>query len=108
MERITIFIDVILPLAVPNLYTYRVPFELNEFVRIGQRVVIPFGRSKLYTAIVKKVHYTPPKYTTKYIEFILDEYPIVTETQLKLWDWISEHYMCHIGEVMLANITSPI
>jgi len=108
MERITIFIDVILPLAVPNLYTYRVPFELNEFVRIGQRVVIPFGRSKLYTAIVKKVHYTPPKYTTKYIEFILDEYPIVTETQLKLWDWISEHYMCHIGEVMLAALPSSL
>ena len=108
MERITIFIDVILPLAVPNLYTYRVPFELNEFVRIGQRVVIPFGRSKLYTAIVKKVHYTPPKYATKYIEFILDEYPIVTETQLKLWDWISEHYMCHIGEVMLAALPSSL
>lgn len=108
MERETIFIDVILPLAVPNLYTYRIPFELNEFVCVGQRVVIPFGRSKLYTAIVKKIHNTPPKYTTKYIEFILDEQPIVTAIQLKLWDWISEHYMCHIGEVMLAALPSSL
>ena len=108
MERETIFIDVILPLAVPNLYSYRIPFELNEFVCVGQRVVIPFGRSKLYTAIVKKIHNTPPNYTTKYIEFILDEQPIVTDIQLKLWDWISEHYMCHIGEVMLAALPSSL
>ena len=108
MERETIFIDVILPLAVPNLYTYRIPFELNQFVCVGQRVVIPFGRSKLYTAIVKKIHNAPPKYTTKYIEFILDEQPIVTAIQLKLWDWISEHYMCHIGEVMLAALPSSL
>jgi len=108
MERETKFIDVILPLAVPNLYTYRIPFELNDFVCIGQRVVIPFGRSKLYTAIVKNIHNTPPKYITKYIEFILDEHPIITATQLKLWDWISEHYMCHIGEVMLAALPSSL
>ena len=81
---------------------------MNEFVCVGQRVVIPFGRSKLYTAIVKKIHNTPPKYTTKYIEFILDEQPIVTAIQLKLWDWISEHYMCHIGEVMLAALPSSL
>ena len=108
MERETIFIDVILPLSVPNLYTYRIPYELNGFVCLGQRVVIPFGRSKLYTAIVKKIHNTPPQYTTKYIEFILDEQPIVTAIQLKLWDWISEHYMCHIGEVMLAALPSSL
>ena len=60
MERETIFIDVILPLAVQNLYTYRIPFELNEFVCVGQRVVIPFGRSKLYTAVVKNIHNTQP------------------------------------------------
>lgn len=108
MQRETKFIDVILPLAVPNLYTYRIPYELNEFIRIGQRVVIPFGRNKLYTAIVKNIHETPPSYTTKYIEYILDEHPIVTLNQLKLWDWIAEHYMCHVGEVMLAALPSSL
>ena len=60
MERITLFVDVILPLAIPKLYTYRVPFELNDDVLIGQRVVVQLGRSKLYTAIVHRVHETAP------------------------------------------------
>ena len=72
-ERETLFVDVIVPLAIPNLYTYRIPFELNPYVKIGQRVVVPFGKKKLYTSIVANVHSQPPSYTTKYIDFILDE-----------------------------------
>lgn len=108
VERETKFIDVILPLAIPNLYTYRIPFELNEYLVIGQRVVVPFGKNKLYTAIVRQIHQQPPGYTTRYIESILDQYPIVTMHQLKLWDWIAEHYMCHVGEVMVAALPSSL
>ncbi len=106
MQRETYFIDVILPLAIPNLYTYRVPFELNDFIRVGQRVVVPFGKNKLHTAIVRNIHETAPGYTTKYLDYILDEFPIVTMRQLELWDWISEHYMCHLGEIMIAALPS--
>ena len=67
-RRTTYFVDVILPLSVPNLYSYRVPNEFNEYLKIGQRVIIQFGRKKLYTAIIAKIHQQVPKYQTKYIE----------------------------------------
>ncbi len=105
MSRTTLFVDVILPLAVPNLYTYRVPFDWNESVIVGQRVIVQFGKGKLYSALVRRVHEQPPKiYEAKYIDSILDEHPIVNETQFALWEWISQYYMCTIGEVMQAAL----
>ncbi|UKN01810.1 primosomal protein N' [Paracrocinitomix mangrovi] len=106
-ERITYFVDVILPLSIPNTYTYRVPFELNEEIDIGKRVIVPFGRAKYYTAIVKDVHEEVPKnYTVKYVEAILDDYPIVTDKQFQLWDWIAEYYLADLGDVMNAALPS--
>lgn len=103
MSRTTYFVDVILPLAVPNLYTYRVPYDWNTAVAIGKRVVVQFGRGKLYSALVRLVHEVPPKqYEAKYIEYVLDEHPVVNPKQLELWDWISTYYMCTPGEVMTA------
>ncbi len=105
MSRTTYFVDVILPLAVPNLYTYRVPFELNDAIAIGQRVVVQFGRGKLYSALVRTIHENPPKqYAAKYIDSILDEHPIVHAKQFELWDWMSQYYMCNIGDVMVAAL----
>ncbi len=105
MSRATYFVDVILPLAVPNLYTYRVPFNWNENIAIGKRVIVQFGRGKLYSALIRNVHETPPKlYEAKYIDSILDEHPIVNLKQFQLWDWMSQYYMCHIGDVMIAAL----
>ena len=103
-ERETFFIDVVLPLSLPNLFSYRVPFELNDFIKVGQRVVVPFGKNKLVTAIVRTVHQEVPKYTTKYIDFILDEQAIVTEHQLQFWEWMAIYYMANIGDVMSAAL----
>jgi primosomal protein N' (replication factor Y) (superfamily II helicase) len=109
MSRTTLFVDVILPVAVPNLYTYRVPFELNDHIQIGQRVIVRFGKSKLYTALVRKIHeQIPAKYEAKYIESILDEQAIVNEKQFLLWEWIASYYMCTIGEVMNAALPSGL
>jgi primosomal protein N' (replication factor Y) len=100
-ERITYFVDVILPLSIPNTYTYRVPYELNEEVGIGKRVIVPFGKSKYYTAVVSDVHEEVPKnYQVKYIEVILDDRRIVTDKQFQLWDWISEYYLADLGDVL--------
>lgn len=104
-ERITYFVDVILPLSIPNTYTYRVPFELNDDIAEGCRVIVPFGKSKYYTAIVRRIHQDiPQKYTAKYIEGVLDIQPIVTAKQFHLWDWMSEYYMADIGDVMNAAL----
>ena len=105
-EEITYFADVILPVPVPRLFTYRVPREFVEAVRVGSRVIVQFGKSKVLTAVVARVHTKPPeKYQAKYILEILDDMPLVTPYQLELFAWIAEYYMCCIGEAM--NVALP-
>ncbi|RYZ95165.1 MAG: primosomal protein N', partial [Sphingobacteriaceae bacterium] len=108
-DRKTLFVEVILPLAIAKNYTYRVPFEMNDAVATGKRVVVQFGKSKLYTAIVLSIgDQAPEKYEAKYILEVLDDRPLVTPKQLQLWQWIAEYYMCHIGEVMQAALPSVL
>ena len=107
--RTDLFVDVIVPLALPQKYTYRVPQELNDEVRIGKRALVQFGKSKFYSAIIHNVHsQAPSAYTAKYIDSVIDEKPIVTEKQLKMWDWMSFYYMCGPGEVMNAALPSSL
>lgn len=106
-ERKTLFADVIVPLPVKNEFSYRVPFEMNDFIKSGMRVVVPFGKSKLYTGIVTNVHETPPaNFQAKYIEHLLDDHPIITGQQYHFWKWISNYYMAPIGDVMNAALPS--
>ncbi len=109
MSRITLFVDVLLPLPVPGYFTYRVPFELNERVTEGQRVVVQFGKKKIYTALIRKIHENPPKnYQAKYILSVLDAKPIVNKLQFRFWDWIASYYMCNTGEVMNVALPSAL
>ncbi len=105
-ERKTYFVDVVLPLHLPEYYTYRIPFEYNEDIRVGQRVVVQFGQKKLYSALVRRIHENVPKYKVKYILSILDFEPIVTERQFVFWEWIASYYMCYVGDVMAVAIPS--
>lgn len=109
MERVTLFADVILPLPLPGFFTYRVPYELNDTVKKGTRVVVQFGKKKIYTALVYRIHENVPvNYQPKYTLSVLDESPIVNETQYKFWDWIVKYYMCRPGEVMNVALPSSL
>ncbi|MFZ9028715.1 MAG: replication restart helicase PriA [Crocinitomicaceae bacterium] len=104
-ERKTLFADVILPVPIRKEFTYRIPFELNDQVFAGCRVIVPFGRAKLLTGIVTSVHEdVPSEYQARYIEYTLDEHPIITVHQYKFWQWISNYYMAPIGDVMNAAL----
>jgi primosomal protein N' (replication factor Y) len=104
-ERKTYFVQVILPVPVRKEFTYRLPFEMNDQVAVGVRVIVPFGRSKLLTAIVSGISETAPSdYQAKYVDCVLDEFPIVTKHQLNFWKWIADYYMASIGEVMNAAL----
>ncbi len=106
MEEVTQFADVILPIPIPRLYTYRVPREFTGQLQMGARVIVQFGKTKIVTALIARIHNQPPKqYQAKYILEVLDDTPLVTRWQLELFQWISDYYMCHIGEVM--NVALP-
>ncbi len=101
------FIDVILPIPLRQAFTYHVNKDEAAFLKPGMRVAVPFGRSKVYTALVYQVHQSEPNsYETKSIDQILDESPIVPAVQWKHWEWIAEYYMCTFGEVMRAALPS--
>ena len=99
------YIAVIIPIAVPKPYTYFVPNEFVKDIKIGIRVEVQFGKSKLYSALVVKIlDSPPPNQKPKPILSIIDADPIVFEPQIKLWQWISAYYSCTLGEVMNAAL----
>jgi len=100
------FVEVILPLPLPKLYTYRINKDEAHFLQMGMRIAVSFGKSKVYTALVHKVHTNEPTYETKDIEYILDETPIVTPEQITHWQWIADYYMCTLGEVIKSALPS--
>lgn len=103
------FVEVILPLATPKSYTYALPFELVGKVQVGHRVIVQFGRRRIYSAIVLEVHHRKPRdYQAKLIEELADDTVIVNERQLELWRWMSEYYLCTLGEVMTAALPSAL
>lgn len=103
------FVEVILPLALDKTFTYKVSEAEFNFIANGMRVAVPFGSSKIYTAIAVNKHTTPPlTYDAKEIHQILDEIPVVNEFQLQLWFWIASYYMCAIGDVYRAAMPSSL
>ena len=104
------FVDVILPLPLDGLFTYSVPQPWGGEVKIGIRVLVPFGRSKTYVGIVAKTHKgpLPSDIQIKDILQVLDAEPILLDSQLRLWQWIADYYMSPIGEVYKAALPSGL
>lgn len=104
-----VYIEVVLPLALNRLYTYVVPPEWIPSVKIGVRVEVQFGKSKLYTAIVKNFcREAPTGYPAKEILSVVDDTPLVSEEHLAFWEWVSAYYCCTMGEVMQAALPSHL
>lgn len=103
------FAEIILPLALPMEYTYRVPEEWLEDLEVGRRVIVQFGKKKIYSGLVLRISNQPPEnYEAKNILSVLDDHPVVSERQLKFWKWISSYYMCSLGEVMNAALPAAM
>ena len=101
------YIDVILPIPLKQTFTYSVNKDEAGFLKQGHRVAVPFGKSKVYTAIVYQVHDQAPEgYKTKSIDQILDQTPIITPQQIKHWQWMASYYMCTLGEIVKAALPS--
>ena len=103
------YVDVIMPLPLDGLFTYAVPASFAERLQVGHRVLVPFGRNKTYVGVVAELHDRKPSgYVVKDILQQLDASPILLESQLKLWKWISDYYMSPIGEVYKAALPSGL
>lgn len=109
MEEKSWYADVILPFPIKSLFTYKIPGELTSKAQPGIRAIVQFGKKKIYSALIRKMHQNQPVgYPVKEIENILDPEPLISKIQFSFWEWIAEYYMCSVGEVMRAAIPSGL
>jgi primosomal protein N' (replication factor Y) len=103
------FVEVILPLSLAKTFTYSISEAEFHYLKIGMRVAVPFGKSKIYTALAIEIHQNKPVlYDAKEIHQILDEFPVVTSIQIAHWQWIASYYMCAIGDVYRGAMPSAL
>jgi primosomal protein N' (replication factor Y) len=101
------FAEILLPLNIDNTFTYELT-ETQGIVDVGFRVIVNFGKNKLYTGIVNELHNNTPNYPTKPIIEIVDSAPIITKKQLQLLFWIRDYYCCNAGEVLTAMLPGDL
>ena len=95
----------LVPVPVPKAYTYRVPHDWNDWIHEGLRVAVQFGPKKIYAGIILSLSDLPPEgYQASYLLDVLDESPIVNHKQLQFWQWVSNYYLCYMGEVMATAL----
>ena len=105
----SLYAEVLLPVPIFGTFTYQVPAEMEKSIRVGHRVIVPFGRTKSYTGIVSSFATTPPQgFDVKRIAQLVDEAPIVRHPQLKFWQWVADYYLCTPGEVFRAAVPSGL
>ena len=103
------YADLILPLPLQGTFTYALPLAMQSTVQVGMRVLVPFGRNKTYLGIVARLHEVQPQgYEVKNVTQLMDAEPIVTDQQLKLWQWIADYYLAPIGEVYKAALPAGL
>jgi len=108
-DRKTYFVQLILPVPIAKLFTYRVPFELNDIIKEGQRVVVPFGKRNILTGVIKHIISTPPvDYEARLLLDILEEEPAFNKKMLQFLDWIGSYYMANAGDVLTAALPSGL
>jgi primosomal protein N' (replication factor Y) (superfamily II helicase) len=103
-----VFVDVLLPVPIPRYFTYQVPDHLIPVMDFGLRVIVQFGR-KILTGIIWNIHEKAPEhYQARYLLDMIDEEPVISIQQKKLFEWISGYYMCNPGEVMNAALPTGL
>jgi primosomal protein N' (replication factor Y) (superfamily II helicase) len=109
VDKVTLFSEIVLPVPVAKLFTYRVPDVFNDRIKIGQRVIVPFGQKKILTGIIAQLHQQPPKdYEAKYILEVLDDHECIYAQQFQLYQWMADYYLCTLGEVVNAALPSGL
>ena len=103
------FADVILPLPLPKPFTYKLSEKESKGLKVGYRVAVSFGKRKIYTGIISRLHNDKPlNYEVKPIEFIYDSKSIVDQKRIDFWTWLSKYYFSPIGDILKAAVPSTL
>lgn len=86
-------------------FSYLIPDDMKDKIKIGQALLVPFGRQGLINAFcVGFSDYLPGDFKIKKINKILDETPLFSIEYLKLLEWIANYYCCDLVTVLNAAI----
>lgn len=86
-------------------FSYLIPEDMKEKIRIGQAILVPFGRQGLINAFcVGFSDYLPQEIKAKKINKILDENPLFSIEYLKLLEWVANYYCTDLVTVLNAAI----
>lgn len=100
----SLFADILLPVPFDS-FTYAVPQELEDKAMRGCRVVVPFGKAKIYTGVILRTHTNcPVGVEVKDVMEVLDDAPVVNEQQFRFWQWVSTYYMSPLGDVFKSAL----
>ncbi|SDI20512.1 replication restart helicase PriA [Chryseobacterium jejuense] len=103
------YAQIVLPLNLKGSFTYKVPEELMSQIQLGMRVLVPFGGKKIYTGIIFELHdNAPDNFVAKDVISILDDKPILPEEQIRFWNWLSDYYLCNLGEIYRLAFPSSL
>jgi len=105
-----LFAQVILPLSLHDSFTYRVPESMENEIGPGKRVIVQFGKRRLYAALVRSVSSSKPGDLDdlKEVLQVLDEHPVVLPKNFELWDWMATYYCCTLGDVFRAALPTGL
>ncbi|MBA3827952.1 MAG: primosomal protein N' [Taibaiella sp.] len=93
----------------PQVLTYGIPADMQQGLRPGMRAEVSLGRNKQYAGVIARLHNDRPEaYEVKPVRSIIDDEPVVNDTQLKFWQWITHYYMAAPGEVMQAALPAHL
>jgi primosomal protein N' (replication factor Y) len=103
------YAQIVLPLNLKGSFTYKVPEEMMSEIQSGMRVLLPFGGKKIYTGLVFELHNNAPEnFVAKEVISMLDDKPIMPQEQIDFWNWLSEYYMCSLGEIYRFSFPSSL
>jgi primosomal protein N' (replication factor Y) len=104
------YAEVILPFPLENTFTYRIPEAMEASVRKNFRVIVPFGKRRYYTAVVREIREQLPETSGTLKEILLspDGAPVLSPLQIPFWEWIASYYLCTPGEVYRAAVPAGL
>lgn len=88
-------------------FSYIIPPEMQDKIKIGQALLVPFGRQGLINAFcVGFSDYLPPEIKAKRVSKILDETPLFSVEYLQLLDWVANYYCTDL--ITVLNTAIPL
>lgn len=98
------FAKVVFPLPFRRAFTYSIPAQFENAVKIGVRVVASFGRRTMTGFVVDIVDQAEKDIEIKPLRDVLDDEPIFDKESLKFYEWVADYYMSSLGEALKNTV----